>query len=63
MRTVADKVWDYLVEHTTPVSAERLAKRFIVSKSHVAAALRALQEKGILECIKVGNKHFYKIKD
>jgi predicted transcriptional regulator len=63
MRTIADKVWDYLVEHTTPVSAERLAKRFIVSKSHVASVLRALQEREVLDCIKIGNKHFYKIKD
>lgn len=63
MRTIADKVWDYLVEHKNPVSIEALAKRFIVSRSRVGAALKQLTDKQIIECIKIGNKHFYKIKD
>jgi predicted transcriptional regulator len=63
MRTIEDKVWDYLVEHKAPVSIEALAKRFIVSKSRVGMALRKLVERQVVDCIKIGNKHFHKIKD
>jgi predicted transcriptional regulator len=63
VRTIADKVWDYLVEHKNPISSEALAKRFIVSRSRVGTALKELVDRQIVDCIKIGKKHFYKIKD
>ncbi len=63
MRTIEDKVWDYLVEHKAPVSVEHLAKRFIASRSRVASALRKMVAGQTVDCIKIGSKHFYKIKD
>ncbi len=63
MRTIEEKVWDYLVEHKAPVSIESLTKRFIVSKSRVGMALRKMVERQVVDCIKIGSKHFYKIKD
>lgn len=62
MRTLKDKIWDYLVEHKRPVTAAQLAKRFIASRSSVSRELLALESKGILERIITG-KHFFKIKD
>jgi predicted transcriptional regulator len=63
MRTLAEKVWDYLVEHKRPVTANQLAKRFIASKSSVARELRLLTERNILDRIVAGKEHFFKIKD
>jgi predicted transcriptional regulator len=63
MRTLAEKVWDYLVEHKRPVTANQLAKRFIASKSSVARELRLLTEKDVLDRIVLGKEYFFKIKD
>lgn len=63
MRTVEEKVWDYLVEHKAPVNAKRIAKHFIISESQVGGIMKRLSEKGVLDRIRVGNNVFYKIKD
>ena len=60
---VENKVWDYLVSHKTPVMANTLAKRFIISQSHVGKILRQWAEEHRLDVIQVGRSKFYKIKD
>ena len=54
------RFWNYLVEHKTPVSIERLARHFLVSKSHAGRALRAFADKGFVEVIKSGSTKFYR---
>lgn len=54
------KFWNYLVEHNTPVSVERLAKYFLVSKSHAGRALRVFAEKGFVEVTKNGANKLYR---
>ena len=58
-----DKVWDYLVSHKTPVLADTLAKRFLVSRSHIARILKELADKQVLDVIKVGTQKFYRVKE
>lgn len=60
---VEEKVWNYLVEHKTPVMAGTLAKRFIISQSHVNSILKQWADKEMLDVINVGRSKFYKIKD
>ena len=63
MRTLAEKVWDYLVAHKRAVTANQLAKRFIASKSSVARELRILEQKQVVDRIVTGGEHLFKIKD
>jgi uncharacterized membrane protein len=63
MTSIEQKIWDYLVEHKTPVQATTLAKRFIVSKGHVARILRDFENKNILDVVNIGRTKFYKVKD
>lgn len=58
-----ERVFKYLVEHKLPVLASTLAKRFILSKSHTAAILKGLHDKGLADVIKMGSNKFYKLKD
>ncbi|NDG27809.1 MAG: hypothetical protein EB120_11625 [Proteobacteria bacterium] len=62
LTALEEKVFNYLKEHTTPVQAGTLAKRFIVSDSATAHALRRLVDLGIADAFKVGNKRFFKIR-
>lgn len=55
-------VWQYLTTHKTPVLAETLAKRFLISKSHARGLLRSLAEANKVDVISVGSRKFYKIK-
>jgi predicted transcriptional regulator len=56
-------IWKYLVEHKRPVMAGTLAKRFILSQSHVTSVLKKLVDQGIADKIKVGNQNFYRIRN
>ena len=58
-----EKVFKYLVEHKTPVLAETLAKRFIMSSSRIRTILRSLHAKGLADVVQVGSQKFYKLKD
>lgn len=60
---VEEKVWNYLVEHKTPVMAGTLAKRFIISQSHISKILKQWADENRLDTINVGRSKFYKIKD
>ncbi len=54
------KIWDYLKEHKTPVTAGTLAKRFIISQSKTSQALAMLERHGLASAFSVGRTKFYK---
>lgn len=56
------KILKYLKEHITPVSAETLAKRFIMSHSRVSSTLKMFHEVGLATMNQVGKKKFYQYK-
>ena len=63
MRTIEEKVWDYLVEHKRPVTIKQLAKYFIVSEGAVTRTLRKFVQNQVVDKICHGNIVLYKIKD
>lgn len=58
-----EPIWKYLLKHKTPVTAEKLAKYFLISKSHASRALKYFVDNGIAETIKIGNTKYYKVKE
>lgn len=62
MSSIKEKVLEYLKTHVTPVAAETLAKRFIISQSKASAALKELHDTGLAEVSQVGKKKFYRYK-
>lgn len=58
-----EKIWEYLRTHKTPVTQEKIAKRFLISKSHAGRALNYFVDNGIAEVIKMGTTKFYRIKE
>lgn len=62
MVSVEEKVWEYLVEHKTPVLVTTLAKRFMFSKSHVGRVLRDLEREAKVEVVRIGRQKFYRVK-
>jgi Mn-dependent DtxR family transcriptional regulator len=63
VRTIEEKIWDYLVEHKRPVTSKQLAKYFIVSQQSVARTLGKFVEKQVVDKFYQGNVLLYKIKD
>jgi uncharacterized membrane protein len=57
------KIWDYLKEHKTPITAGTLAKRFIISQSKSYHTLAMLERNGLAVSFNVGTTKFYKRKD
>lgn len=58
-----EKIWNYMLTHKTPVSQEKMARYFLISKSHAGRALNFFVEQGIAEVIKIGTKKFYRVKE
>ena len=58
-----EKIWNYMLTHKTPVSQEKMARYFLISKSHAGRALNFFVEQGIAEVVKVGTKKFYRVKE
>lgn len=58
-----EKIWKYLVEHKTPVSQDKMAKYFLISKSHAGRALNFFVENGLAEIVRIGTNKFYKVKE
>lgn len=58
-----EKIWNYMITHKKPVSQEKMARYFLISKSHAGRALNFFVEQGIAEVVKVGTKKFYKVKE
>jgi len=63
VRTVSEKVWTYLVEHKNPVTKDKIADHYLVSKNSVGKVLGELTRKQVLDRIPVGTTFLYKIKD
>lgn len=57
-----EKIYKYLLEHTSPVAATTLAKRFIISQSRAASLLKTLHERGLADIVQVGKNKFYRLK-
>jgi Mn-dependent DtxR family transcriptional regulator len=47
MRTVEEKIFDYMQEHKKPVTSTKMAKYFIASESSVKQALANMVKKGM----------------
>jgi uncharacterized membrane protein len=58
-----EKIWNYLATHKTPVTQDKIAKYFLISKSHASRALNYFVEQGIAEIVKIGRTKFYKVKE
>ena len=58
-----ERIWQYLVERTTPVTRSQIEKHFLISKSNANRALSYFVSQGIAEVIKVGNQRFYRVKE
>lgn len=47
MRTVEQKIFDYMSEHKKPVTVSKMAKYFIASESAVTKALAKMVKEGV----------------
>ena len=47
MRTVEQKIFDYMSEHKKPVTISKMAKYFIVSESSAKQALSQMVKEGV----------------
>jgi Mn-dependent DtxR family transcriptional regulator len=51
MRTVDQKIFDYMSEHKKPVTTTKMAKYFIASESSVKQALAKMVKDGVVEVV------------
>lgn len=63
MTPYEERIWKYLLEHKTPVSASKLAKYFIISQSKAGSTLKKFADEGIADVISIGKVKYYKVKD
>jgi predicted ArsR family transcriptional regulator len=61
MRTVEDKVLDYLKEHKKPATIKQLAKYYIVSENSVQRALANLVERNSVQIVPKSKPYLYRI--
>lgn len=62
LTSAEQKIWNYLKEHKTPVTAGTLAKKFIISQSKAYQALALLERSGMAVSFKIGNAKFYRMR-
>jgi hypothetical protein len=63
MRTVEEKIFDYMQEHKKPVTSTKMAKYFIASESSVKQALANMVKKDAwLIVIPNSKPYLYKLK-
>lgn len=63
MTPMQEKVLGYMKTRKGPVSADKIAKYFIISKSSASAALSWLHEQGHLTMRKQGSSKLYQGKE
>jgi len=63
LTSTEQKIWDYLKEHKTPITAGTMAKRFIISQSKSYQTLAMLERNGLVVSFNVGTTKFYKRND
>lgn len=61
MRTVEDKVLDYLKEHKKPATIKQLARYYIVSENSVQRALADLSSRGVVQIVPKSRPYLYRI--
>jgi Mn-dependent DtxR family transcriptional regulator len=62
MRTIEEKLLDYLKEHKKPVTIKQMAKYFIVNEKSVQRALADLASRGIVEVVPKSKPYLYRMK-
>jgi Mn-dependent DtxR family transcriptional regulator len=62
MRTVEQKIFDYMSEHKKPVTTSKMAKYFIVSESSVKQALAKMVKEGVAIVIPKTKPYQFRLK-
>ena len=62
MRTVEQKIFDYMSEHKKPVTISKMAKHFIISESAVKQALTKMTKNGVVEVVPNSKPYLYRLK-
>lgn len=62
MRTIEDKILDYLREHKKPVTIKQMAKYFIVNENSAQRALADLAKKDIVQIVPKSKPYLYRLK-
>jgi len=62
MRTIEEKLLDYLKEHKKPVTIKQMAKYFIVNEKSVQRALADLASRGVVEVVPKSKPYLYRMK-
>ena len=62
MRTVEQKIFDYMSEHKKPVTISKMAKYFIVSESSAKQALAKMVKEGLAEIVTNSKPYQYRLK-
>jgi Mn-dependent DtxR family transcriptional regulator len=61
MRTVEEKIFDYISEHKKPVTISKMAKHFIASESAVKQALAKMVKESVVEVIPNSKPYLYRL--
>ena len=62
MRTVEQKIFDYMSEHKKPVTTSKMAKYFIASESSVKQALANMVKEGVAIVIPKTKPYQFRLK-
>lgn len=62
MRTIEDKLLDYLKEHKRAVTIKQMAKYFIASENAVQRSFASLVSRGLAEVVPKSKPYLYRIK-
>jgi Mn-dependent DtxR family transcriptional regulator len=62
MRTVDQKIFDYMSEHRKPVTISKMAKYFIASESSVKQALANMVKEGVAIVIPKTKPYQFRLK-
>jgi Mn-dependent DtxR family transcriptional regulator len=62
MRTVDQKIFDYMSEHKKPVTISKMAKYFIASESSVKQALAKMVKEDVAIVVPNSKPYLYKLK-
>jgi Mn-dependent DtxR family transcriptional regulator len=62
MRTIKEKIFDYMQEHKKPVTISKMAKYFIASESSVKQALANMVKEGVAIVIPKTKPYQFRLK-
>ena len=61
MRTIEDKILEYMREHKKPVTIKQMARYFIVSENSAQRSLADLATKGIVQIVPKSKPYLYRM--